>query len=115
MRLYISNDSGATWEATEITKKGVVLEYDSEDCGYVPPSGETIYEWRVEGTDCDGFDLYYLEQKYVSDDDGNTWSPTGTYRLGSLIEQNSTQCGYVPPIVYEYQWILTNETQCGED
>lgn len=114
MRLYISNDSGATWEATETTKKGVVLEHDSEDCGYVPPSGDTYYEWRIEGTQCDGFDLYNWEQKYVSDD-GNTWSPTGTYRYGSLIEANSSQCGYVPPIVYEYQWILTNETQCGEN
>ena len=114
MRLYISNDSGATWEATETTKKGVVLEHDSEDCGYVPPSGDTYYEWRIEGTQCDGFDLHNWEQKYVSDD-GNTWSPTGTYRYGSLIEANSSQCGYVPPIVYEYRWILTNETQCGED
>ena len=114
MRLYISNDSGATWEATETTKKGVVLEHDSEDCGYVPPSGDTYYEWRIEGTQCDGFDLYNWEQKYVSDD-GNTWSPTGTYRYGSLIETNSSQCGYVPPIVYEYQWILTNVTQCGEN
>ena len=112
LRLFVSLDSGQTWTATDTYKKGVVLEYDSVDCGYVPPSGETIYEWRVEGTDCDGFDLYYREQKYVSDDDGNTWSPTGTYRLGSLIEQNSSECGYVPPIVYEYQWILTSATTC---
>lgn len=114
MRLYVSYDGGETWTATETTKKGVVLEYDSEDCGYVPPSGDTYYEWRIEGTQCNGFDLYNWEQKYVSDD-GNTWSPTGTYRYGSLIETNSSQCGYVPPIVYEYRWILTNETQCGED
>ena len=114
MRLYVSNDGGETWTATETTKKGVVLEHDSEDCGYVPPSGDTYYEWRIEGTQCDGFDLYNWEQQYVSSD-GNTWSPTGTYRYGSLIEANSSQCGYVPPIVYEYQWILTNVTQCGED
>lgn len=111
MRLYVSYDSGTTWTATDTTKKGVVIEHDSEDCGYVPPSGETYYEWRIEGTQCDGFNLYNWEQKYISSD-GNTWSPTGTYRYGSLIEQNSTQCGYVPPILYEYQWVLSSGTTC---
>lgn len=111
LKLYISEDSGATWTPTETIKKGIVLEYDSEDCGYEPPSGETYYEWRVENTACNGFDLYNYEQKYVSYD-GNTWSPTGIWRYGTLIEANSTQCGYTPPIVYEYRWLLTSATTC---
>ena len=113
MRLYVSYDSGTTWTATDTTKKGVVIEHDSEDCGY-NPSGYTYYEWRIEGTQCNGFDLYNWERQYGSND-GNTWYATETYRYGSLIEGNSESCGYVPPIIYEYRWVLTDQTQCGED
>ena len=112
LRLYTSTDN-INWVATDTYKKGEVIEYNSTDCGY-SPTGETYYEWRIEGTQCNGYDLYNWERKYVSND-GNTWTPTEVYRYGSLIETNSSQCGYVPPIVYEYRWILTNETQCGED
>ena len=29
-----------------------------------------------------------------------------------LVESASTDCGYVPPIVYEYRWIITDNTTC---
>lgn len=110
LRLYTSTDN-INWVATDTYKKGEVIEYNSTDCGY-SPTGETYYEWRIEGTQCNGYDLYNWERKYISND-GNTWTPTEVYRYGSLIEANSSQCGYVPPIQYEYQWSATTGYVCS--
>lgn len=41
---------------------------------------------------------YYKEQQYVSFDSGVTWSATSETRKGDLIEINSVDCGYVPPL-----------------
>ena len=35
---YVSYDSGETWTAMGVYRKGDLIEYDSEDCGYVPPT-----------------------------------------------------------------------------
>ena len=40
---------------------------------------------------------YYKREMYVSMDSGQTWSGTGVYSQGALIESASTDCGYVPP------------------
>ena len=58
-----------------------------------------IERWVNSGTTCSGssgYDLYYLQARETSNDGGSTWTPTGEKRLGSLIETNSSQCGYVP-------------------
>lgn len=108
LRKYISDDN-VQWYETNTYKRGDLIEDNSFDCGYIPT--ENYYEWRVEGTMCDGFNKYNRERKYISSD-GNRWFQTDIYRRGSLIESNSTDCGYVPRIEYEYQWVITTTTTC---
>lgn len=108
LRRYISEDN-VQWVETNTYKRGDLIEDKSFDCGYIPT--ENYYEWRIEGTMCDGFNKYNKERKYISND-GNRWFQTDTYRIGSLIENNSSDCGYVPRIEYEYQWIITTKTIC---
>ena len=53
-----STDGGATWQNVVPVQSRVssdVIEYDSTDCGYVPPAptGETIYRWvQTDETIC---------------------------------------------------------------
>lgn len=108
LRRYISDDI-VQWVETNTYKRGDLIEDKSFDCGYIPT--ENYYEWRIEGTMCDGFNKYNKERKYISND-GNRWFQTDTYRIGSLIESNSADCGYVPRIEYEYQWVITTQTIC---
>ena len=88
------NDCSAPWVATNIYKRGALIQANSIDCGYIPT--DTYTEWRVEGTMCNGYNLYYRERKYISDD-GNNWYQTNIYKQGSLIEEKSLDCGYTPP------------------
>ena len=46
---------------------------------------------------------YYKQERYVSFDSGQTWSGTGVYSQGALIESASTDCGYVPPVEPQYR------------
>ena len=108
LRRYISEDN-VQWVETNTSQRGDLIEDKSFDCGYIPT--ENYYEWRIEGTMCDGFNKYNKERKYISND-GNRWFQTDTYRIGSLIENNSSDCGYVPRIEYEYQWVITTQTTC---
>ena len=52
---------------------------------------------------------YYKREMYVSMDSGQTWSGTGVYSQGALIESASTDCSYVPPTPptpsYENQYL----------
>ena len=41
---------------------------------------------------------YYKEEEYQSLDGGITWTAMGVYRKGDLIEYDSEDCGYVPPV-----------------
>ena len=57
---YVSYDSGITWTAMGVYRKGDLIEYDSEDCGYVPPTptGNTKFSASYSGgetysVDCD--------------------------------------------------------------
>ena len=108
LRRYISEDN-AQWVETNIYKRGDLIEDKSFDCGYIPT--EAYYEWRTVDTMCDGYNKFNRERKYISDN-GNRWYATNIYRQGSLIESNSTDCGYVPRIEYEYQWVITTQTIC---
>ena len=108
LRRYISEDN-VQWVETNTYKRGDLIEDKSFDCGYIPT--EVYYEWRAVDTMCDGFNKYNRERKYISDN-GNRWYETNIYRQGSLIESNSADCGYVPRIEYEYQWVITTTTTC---
>ena len=94
----VSYDGGHKWQRVvpEQTKMGDLFQMASSDCGYVTPK----YRWlQAPSTDyiCSGTTKYFKEYYQVTND-GKTWenvSPEKT-RRGSVIEYNSTDCGYVP-------------------
>lgn len=108
------NNCSAEWIATNIYKRGSLIQSHSFDCGYVP--SDTYYEWRADGWDCDVYDKYQKYRKYISED-GTNWYQTNIFKLGDTpIETNSADCGYVPRIQYEYRWIESDNTRCvGSD
>ena len=104
------NDCEAAWTATSIYKQGTLIQTNSFDCGYIP--GENYFEWREDGTICNGYDKYIRYTKWISED-GNNWYETQIHKMGdSPIEAQSPDCGYVPPIEYDYRWIITDKTVC---
>ena len=115
IRKYVRNcndcdNCSAEWIATQIYKIGDKIQEHSLDCGYIP--SDTYYEWREDGWDCNGYDKYTRYRKYISED-GNNWYKTNIFKLGdSPIETNSADCGYVPRIHYEYQWVESDVTMC---
>ena len=101
-KLYyqVSNDGGQTWEnvSPEQTKIGDLIESNSSDCGYITPQ----YRWHTSQDEymCNGTTKYEKQYYQVSNDGGETWSnvsPEQT-RYGSVIEYNSTDCGYIGPM-----------------
>ena len=60
---------------------------------------------------CVGFDRYEDVYSQVSYDNGVTWETTAT--TSTLIEENSSACGYVPPTpTTEYRWVDDGGTTC---
>ena len=113
----VSYDGGITWEYTGKIND-TLIEANSTDCGYVPPT-PTQYRWVVvDGQyECVGYDKHAVEKKQQSVDGGTTWtdvSPLET-RQGDLIEANSTDCGYVPPTPggYETQYLTFEAIEDG--
>lgn len=106
---------GTNWTAAVPPEyqQGSLIEYNSTDCGYVPPV-EPVYQWiDTDEYICDGYNKYVKEKQQVSMDNGETWSDTGETRTGSLIEENSPDCGYV--IQPQYRWdVVTDEYICDE-
>ena len=73
--------------------------------GCCTESGETITRWitmtGVNDYTCSGTTKMTKEKEQSSTDGGNTWSDTGNYRTGStVLEINSTDCGYSSPLKY---------------
>lgn len=76
------------WIDTGEYRKGDLYEMNSFDCGYIAE------DWRVSGYTCVGTSKYQLEVKYISNN-GMTWTATTDTRVGSLIESDSFDCGYI--------------------
>lgn len=57
------------------------------------------------------FCKFYKWQKYVSYDNGITWSPLNEYEKGELYESLSVDCGAGSII---YRWVLIDEYECEE-
>lgn len=92
----VSYNSGISWADTGNTRAGsTLIEQNSTDCGYVPTPS---IRWVADtGYVCVGYDKYNKEKEQQSTDGGTTWTDTGNTRAGStLIEANSTDCGYSP-------------------
>ena len=118
LKKQVSIDSGSTWSDIEPAEysAGTVIEYDSTDCGYVP---DPIYRWVTDGDnyicDYETHTKYQQEKKQVSLDSGSTWSDVvpKEVRAGVVIEYDSPDCGYVPPmVIYKYEYV---DDVCGSD
>lgn len=105
-------------DADGTMEKVIKLENDP-DCGYTPPPVEPIYRWYQipitedyicgncaiifrwvdSGTTCIGYDKWQRSIKQYSEDEGETWQNVipPIYSATSLIEEDSEDCGYVPP------------------
>ena len=141
----VSYDNGVTWYDVipYEYQKGELYEMESQDCGYVPPVTE--YRWVktndttcVETPDpqyrwvnmdasvdyyCEGTTKYYKQKKQVSFDGGQTWRDVvpAEYQKGGVAEEQSTDCGYVPPtptmkkVVTNYSDGRVSEVECNSD
>ena len=78
------------------------------------PYGWTAYpreEWVNSGTTCVGYDKYH-EQTKVYYANPTTWSATTDTRVGSLIESDSADCGFVPN-PYKNQYLTFEAVRAG--
>lgn len=111
---YVSYDNGATWQPLNEYQKGELMQFNSEDCG---GGIGTLYKWVVvDGEyECNGYDKYEKTQKYVSYDNGVTYSAVtpSEYGIGGLIQRNSEDCGYLPSPTGETKWIATYQNSYG--
>ena len=108
-----SYDSGTTWNdvVPEETQRGSLYESNSVDCGYVPPI-EPQYRTTSGTPYCTGYDLYVNVYSQVSYDEGSTWETTAT--TITLVQENSPQCGYVPPTPsYSAQYLTFVAEEAG--
>lgn len=76
-------------------------------------TGETEYRWIVVPNDytCSGT-IKMTKEKQQSSTDGINWTDTGQYRTGStVLEYNSTDCGYVPVSTYKVEMRYNDGTE----
>lgn len=108
----VSYDGGATWEYTGNHRPAYLYMEDSTDCGYTEP----IYRWvDTTGYICSGDTKYNRQQRQISYNNGETWynAYPEEFRAGStVIEAESPDCGYVPPVEPVYRWV-TEYTYCN--
>lgn len=77
-----------------------------------PIEGE-IYQWVTISGEyvCSGYDKYTKEKEQRSSDNGATWTDTGRTRQGSLMDDYSEDCGYVPTV--ETRWVaIEGQYEC---
>lgn len=104
-----SVDSGSTWVNVNPAeyKMGTSAQGQSTDCGYIPPTPQ--YRTTSGTPYCVGYDKYVEVYSQVSYDGGVTWITTAT--TPTLVEAQSTDCGYVPPTP-QYRWVRTGYEMC---
>ena len=101
----VSTDSGTTWTTTG-TSATTLIEANSYDCGYrTRQTSGTPY--------CVDVDKYQDVYSEYSTDSGTTWITAST--TPTLLEHNSEDCGYVPPIEPQYRTLTTATTCVGYD
>lgn len=105
---YVSYSENGIFTPTGVAKLGEELEDTNGDCG------STQYRWTpTTATTCDNGKKYIIENQEVSYDGGNVWQPTGVTRLGSEVDDPNGDCA--EEVEYEYRWIATNLTVCGNN
>lgn len=119
-------NNGTEWVNTDEYRKGLLVEQNSEYCGYYPGA---IYRWiQLDITvdyECVGTNKHYKEKLQMSLDDGITWQDVGREQAGQLYQPNSKDCGYNleewKPVDGEYiceeytdivDWVKIDEYYC---
>ena len=99
-----STDNGATWQNVSPAeyRTGIQIETESTDCGYKPV---IEYRWITVSGEyvCSGTTKYNKEKKQYRVD-GGAWqdtNPLETRQGSTVIETESTDCGYIAP---QYRW-----------
>lgn len=120
-RKYVSYNNGITWQPLDEYNVGNLIERNSYDCGYIEP----IYKWfKITDSICDfcegdtsgKYCLYEQYQRYVSYDNGETWTPLNEYMKGDLITDTSLDCGFdLNSDQPCYEWVFDGyvEDECG--
>lgn len=76
------------------------IEIDHPEVGWTivinGSSGCAETQWVESGTTCIEYDKYAREIEQVRYDSYSNWFNTGNERVGSLIEADSMDCGYIP-------------------
>ena len=102
-RKYTTDDNGISWVETD-EYRIVLVEENSKDCITETPTNTRWVE--TTGFICANKNKYAKEIKQISTDGGKTWTDTGEYRQGKLIEENSKDCGYTE---VQYRWVVVND------
>lgn len=78
------------------TLQKVLKMEDDPNCDVIDT---TIYQWVIVAGEyvCSGTTKCQKEKEQKSEDFGQTWTDTGNYRAGAVIEYNSEDCGWQPP------------------
>lgn len=99
---YIGYTASTINTATNITRAGTLISSDDNRCK------STTTEWRTVSGDyiCDGSNKYYKLEEYVSYDAGQTYTSTGNFKTGNLIEANSPDCDA------SYAWVDNGNVIC---
>lgn len=81
------------WVDTGEYRKGMLIQRNSEDCGYVKGAK---YRWVTIDIAyvCVGTNKHFKQEQEISTDEGKTWKRTGSSRAGDLYQVNSIDCGY---------------------
>ena len=109
---YVTNSELIQY-ITNLQNQITSLEATISGCCGGGGSAETIYRWVTMTGDndyeCLGTTKYTKEKKQQSTDNGVTWSdvvPTQTRAGSTVLEINSTDCGYAPN--YKFRGVLLN-------
>ena len=102
-RKYTTDDNGISWVETD-EYRIVLVEENSKDCIAETPTNTRWVE--TTGYICASKNKYAKEIKQISTDGWKTWTDTGEYRQGRLIEENSKDCGYTE---VQYRWVVVND------
>lgn len=118
-----SNDGGTTWIDVSPAnyRRGRLLEEASEDCNTIEwrevlgswfcVTDTYATRWITDSSqyECVGYNKYSVEKEQSTVDGGLNWSDTGNTRRGTLIETNSTDCGYNA----QYRWVnVSDDYEC---
>ena len=96
-----SIESGITWDIT--------VKDCQDNTQTVQIIQDKTYEQWVAGSDyiCESGNSYYKESRYTGTTSNNINTPTGEYRMGSLIQSGDTRCATV-----QTRWVTSSANTC---